>query len=201
MFDCKKYVPEGIQTGMPDTNGACIWFDYVTRHNIPIESIGDKTFGGLYETAMREAFFKFAARYPSDVLKTFVYYKPRYIVWSIAQSMRINPYGDQMMAVRPQGRALVPYPPLALSLLAISLAIVLVFFSVGGRMTNSELLRIATITLLSALFTIPSYLAAWAMPHTSGDLLFYCVFATGLALGGMLIGMRRALWGPTSAGN
>lgn len=194
MFDCKKYVPEGITSGMPDTNGVCIWYDYITRHNIPIESIGDKTFGSLFETAMREAFFKIAVRYPYDVLTAFVYYKPRYIVWSVAHSMRVNLHADRMMAVLPQGPALVPYSPLAIGLLATSLTIVLVFFSAGGTMTNSELLRIAAVTLLSVLFTIPSYLAAWAMPHTSGDLLFYCVFAAGLALGGMLIGMRRALW-------
>ena len=50
-----------------------------------------------------------------------------------------------------------------------------------------------------SLFTMPSYLAAWAMPHTSADLLFYCLFAVGLVLGAMLIKLRRILQPPTRA--
>jgi hypothetical protein len=65
--------------------------------------------------------------------------------------------------------------------------------------TMPELRRIAGVTLLSALFTMPSYLAAWAMPHTSADLLFYCLFAVGLVLGAMLIKLRRILQPPTRA--
>jgi len=31
----------------------CNKIDYIAKHNIPIETIGDKTFGSLYETAMK----------------------------------------------------------------------------------------------------------------------------------------------------
>jgi hypothetical protein len=36
---------------------------------------------------------------------------------------------------------------------------------------------------LVALFTIPAYIAAYANPATSGDLLLCCLIATSLALG------------------
>lgn len=58
MFDCKEFMPQGLQHGMLDENGHCIWFDYVLKHHIPIETAGDKVLGSSYETAMRKAFFK-----------------------------------------------------------------------------------------------------------------------------------------------
>src|ERR1700683_219639 len=87
MFDCKEFIPQGLQPGTLDDNGHCIWFDYVLKHNIPIAKASEQVLGSSYETAMREAFFKIAARYPADVLKTFIYYKPKRIVRSIRRSM------------------------------------------------------------------------------------------------------------------
>src|SRR5262249_6308339 len=192
MFDCKKYIPGGLESGLSDNNGACIWFDYIARNNIPIETISDKTFGGLYETAMREAFFKIAAQYPGEVLKTFIFYKPQMIVQAIERSLVINLTGDQTKAIYPGGPPVMPYPPLAVTLLMLSVGVVLLFFAVE-IMPVRDLLRIAGVTVLSAVFTIPSYLAAWAMVHTSADLLFYCLFATGLAFGAVVICAKSAV--------
>jgi hypothetical protein len=199
MFDCKGYLPKGFLIGPDDNNGICIWLDYVYKHDIPIDTIGDKTFGTRYETALREAFFKVAARYPGEVLKTFLYYKPLFIISSIAYSMRFNFEGDQAMSARalPADRPMiVAYPPAARWLLLVSLAIALVSFIVGPT-GMPELRQIAGVTLLSALFTAPPYLAAWAQPHTSGDLLLYCLFTIGLATGATLIWVWSALRGRT----
>jgi hypothetical protein len=191
MFDCKKFIPQGLQPGIGDDNGHCIWFDYVVRHQIPIDKAGEQVLGGSYETAMREAFFKIAARYPTDVLKTFVYYKPRRIVTSISRSMMFNFGGDQSRARDPAGPRVIPYPPLAIGLMFVSLAIVLVHFGIG-RVRISELSRIAYLTILLAMFTLPTYIAAWALPPTSADLLLYCFFGLGLAAGAILVGLRSA---------
>jgi hypothetical protein len=199
MFDCKKYVPGGIESGLSDNNGACIWRDYIARNHIPIETIGDKTFGGLYETAMREAFFKIAARYPGEVLRTFVYYKPLKIVEAIQRSLVINLTGDQTKAIYPGGPPVVPYPALAVTLLVLSFGVVLVFFAVE-IMPVRDLWRVAGVTMLSALFTIPSYLAAWAMVHTSADLLFYCLFTVGLGIGAAVVCTKSAMRRLISAG-
>jgi hypothetical protein len=177
---------------MLDDNGHCIWFDYVVKHHIPIEQATDKVLGSSYETAMREAFFQIAARAPADVLKTFIYYKPLRIVGSIVRSMRFNFGGDQSRARNPAGPPVVPYPLLAIGLLFVSLAVALVHFGIGA-VSTAELSRTAGVTLLLAAFTLPTYFAVWASPHTSADLLLYCLFGLGLAAGAMLVAARSAL--------
>jgi hypothetical protein len=192
MFDCKAFMPQGLQPGTLDDNGHCIWFDYVLKHHIPIETAGDMVLGGTYETAMREAFFKIATRYPAEVLKTFIYYKPQRMVTSISRSMRFNFGGDQSRARHPAGPPVVPYPPLAIGLLFVSLAVALVHFGIGA-VSTAELSRIAGVTFLLVAFTLPTYFAVWALPPVSADLLFYCLFGLGLAAGAMLVAARSAL--------
>jgi hypothetical protein len=192
MFDCKEFIPQGLVPGTHDDNSHCIWFDYVLKHHIPINTAGDKVLGSSYETAMREAFFKIAARYPADVLKTFIYYKPKHIVTSISRSMRFNFSGDQSRAKNWAGAQVVPYPPLAIGLLFVSLAVVLVHFSIGA-VSTAELSRIVGVTLLLAAFTLPTYLAVWASPPTAADLLLYFLFGLGLAAGVLLVAVRSAL--------
>jgi hypothetical protein len=192
MFDCKEFMPQGLRRGTSDDNGHCIWFDYVLKHHIPIETAGDKVLGSSYETAMREAFFKIAARYPADVLKTFIYYKPRGMITSISRSMKFNFGGDQSRAMNPAGPGVAPYPSLAVGLLVVSLAVALVHFGIGA-VSTAELSRIVAVTLLLAAFTLPTYFAAWAYPPTSADLLLYCLFGLGLAAGAMLVAARSAL--------
>jgi hypothetical protein len=191
MFDCKAFMPEGLQPGTLDENGHCIWFDYVLKHHLPIETAGDKVLDGSYETAMREAFFIIAARYLADVFKTFIYYKPLHIVAAMRKSMRFNFSGDQSRARDPAGPRLIPYPPLAIGLLFVSLAVALVHFGIGA-VSTAELSRVVGVTLLLVAFTLPTYVAVWASPPTAGDLLFYCLFGLGLAVGAMLVAVRSA---------
>jgi hypothetical protein len=191
-FDCKEFMPEGLQPGMLDENGHCIWFAYVVKHHIPVAQAPEKVLDSSYETAMREAFFIIAARYPAEVLKTFIYYKPLLIVRSISNSMRFNFGGDQSRARNPAGLPVVPYPPLAIGLLFVSLAVALVHFGIGA-VSAAELSRIAGVTFLLAAFTLPTYFAVWAKPPVSADLLLYCLFGLGLAAGAMLVAARSAL--------
>jgi hypothetical protein len=192
MFDCAQYVPTGMLPGTKDSNGLCIWLDYASKHHIPIETATAKLYDSTYETALREAFFNIAARYPGEALKTFFYYKPRLIAWSIAKSLSFNFSGAQSRATLPDGLPVVPYPPVALGLLLASAAVALVQLGIVAA-SMTALWRIAAVTVLSALFTLPSYFAAWAMPHTSGDLLLYCLFGLGLALGVLLVAVRSVL--------
>jgi hypothetical protein len=126
------------------------------------------------------------------VLKTFVYYKPQRIVTSISRSMRFNFSGDQSRARHPAGPLVVPYPPLAIGLLFVSLAVALVHFGIGA-VSTAELSRIAGVTLLLVAFTLPTYFAVWASPPVAADLLFYCLFGLGLAAGAMLVAARSPL--------
>jgi hypothetical protein len=192
MFDCKEFMPQGLQPGTLDDNGHCIWFAYVLKHHIPVETAHDKVLDGSYETAMRDAFFAIAERYPAEVLKTFIYYKPKRIVTSISRSMTFNFGGDQSRARDPAGPPVVPYPPLAIGLLFVSLAVALVHFGIGA-VSTAELSRIVRVTLLLGAFTLPTYFAVWASPATAADLLLYCLFGLGLAAGAMLVAARSAL--------
>jgi hypothetical protein len=192
MFNCKTFSPTGLVGGPADDNGMCIWFDYVRRHNIPLDSLADKTLGGQFETAMYEAFIKIADRYPGEVAKVFVYYKPGLIVSSLTESMKFNFSGDQSRALIPTGRPVIPYSPLAIGLLAASLCLVVAYFGIA-TISMIDILQVAAATAISALFTLPSYIAVWAMPHTSADLLLYCFFSIGLACGAILLGLRAAM--------
>jgi len=189
MFDCKAYAPAAIRRGLSDDNGHCIWLDYAAKHHIPIEQTGTKIFGRDYETAMREAFFEIAARYPLDVLKTFFYYKLTRIPWSIWYSMQFNFNGDQSRASQRYGTPVLAYSTLALGLLLASLVVTLAHFCMT-TISKAELRKIAGVTLIAALFTLPAYFLAWAGPHTSGDLLLYCLFGFGLAVGTLVVSVR-----------
>jgi hypothetical protein len=165
MFPCEKYIPEGILIGTPDRNGHCIWLAYVIDHHIPIESIGDQTYGGRYETALREAFFRIAWRYPGRVLRTFLIVKPEYIVWSIGTSFAFDFSG---------------FASLTMGLLIASLVVLLLGAGAAGP-PLSRLPRVSGVALLCTACTLPPLIAVWAMPHTSADLFFYCIFFPGLA--------------------
>jgi hypothetical protein len=177
MFPCEKYIPEGIQPGSEDRNGHCIWLAYVIEHNIPIETIGDKTYGGEYEVALREAFFKIVRQNPGRALLTFLYYKPMYIPWSIGESL---------------GFDFSKYSRMAIGLLIAALAVMLVSIIAIGP-SPSQLPRLAGVTLVCAGCALPPPLAVWALPYTSADLLLFCLLLAGLAVAAITQAALRAL--------
>jgi hypothetical protein len=192
MFDCKQYVSEGIQPGYPDRNGHCIFVDYLLKHDIPIERANPELYGSRYETALRDAFFKIASRYPREVLVTFAYYKPMYILASLQRSLVPNFNGDQSWALNPMGHPVTPYPLVSMGLLLSGLAIMamsIVIIPLAGQ----DWRQIAVLGLISALWTIPPYLAVWAVPYTAADLLFYCLFLAVLGLAAVPARIRLML--------
>jgi hypothetical protein len=124
------------------------------------------TYDREYDKALREAFFKIVRLYPEEAFKTVFYYKPQYIVWSIAQSLDIKLVGVQ---------------PALIWLLVASLVNLLAFsvFPSPISSSNSHLIIAGATILLAAFSTLP-YVAVWAMPHTSGDLLLLSLFGLGL---------------------
>jgi hypothetical protein len=176
-FDCKRYIPEGLQLGMPDRNGHCIWCDYAIKHHLSDEEIVQGVYGGRYELAMREAFFTIAWHYPRQVLVTFFYYKPAYIIWSVVQSLKSN---------------MNEYPPIAVGLLGFTLLNLLACFSTSTMPVRNSARIAGTALMFAALSTLPS-MVAWALPHTIADLLFYCIFCAGIALAVVSAAARAAL--------
>jgi hypothetical protein len=149
-----------------DDGGGCIWSAYVKKHHIPIDSLGDKTFGGEFEAAMRAAFFEIAWKYPSETLQTFLYYKPAEIIDSLRVSLDFN---------------LSEYSPLAIGLLLVALGTIL-----SAAATARSLNREGAIILVAALFTATAYLAAYANPGVTADLLLCCLMGCGLLFGALV---------------
>jgi hypothetical protein len=166
IYKCAPYIPEGFENGPSDRNGHCIWWDYATRHNIPPDKAAMMTYGREYDVALREAFFKIAWLYPAETLKTFVYYKLLYIFRSIAQSLDLKVAGVQ---------------PALLWLLVAAVGNFLVIVLIFSSTSPSSNIAIARVALLLVLFSMAPYIAVWAKPFTSGDLLLYCFFCLGLA--------------------
>jgi hypothetical protein len=177
MFPCEKFIPEGILPGTPDRNGHCMWLAYVVEHHIPTNTIATQTYGGNYEAGLRDAFFKIAWRYPSQVLKTFLIVKPTYIFWSLGASLAFD---------------FSHFAPSAISLLLASLAVLLVS-AIAAAPPLSQLSRVAGVAILCAACTLPPLIAVWAMPHTSADLLLLCLLLASLALGAIPQALQAAL--------
>lgn len=173
IFDCRQHIPEGLVSGLIDRNAHCIWWDYVTKHRIPANEVVTGAFGGRYETAMREGFFKITQHYPGEVLMTIFYYKPKMIISSIFSSIQMR---------------LMNHPWFANGLLAAALVNSLTYFIVAAPLPGRNRVLISKAALLFAVSTLPSYLVAWAHPWTVGDLLFYCIFCGGL-LSGVVVAM------------
>jgi hypothetical protein len=119
------------------------------------------------------------------------------IISAIVRSLSLNFSGDPSRLGPPEGLQgeklpLVPYPPVTLALLLTSLAVVLFYFCTAP-ISAMELRRIAGVTLVSALFTLPAYIVAWAQPYYTGDLLLFLLFGLGLAAGAMLVFVRSTL--------
>jgi hypothetical protein len=85
------------------------------------------------------------------------------------------------------------YPPIAVALLAVALANLLACFTFPVCARISNIGRVARVATLFAAFSIAPFMVAWAAPHTAADLLFYCLYCAGLALGSVLTALTRRL--------
>jgi hypothetical protein len=167
LYDCRRDIPEGLVSGTEDQNGHCVWRVYAIKHGILHESTDHLTYGRLYDAALREAFFDVARAYPTQTVKAFVYYKAPYLFRSVAENFEFR---------------LAQAPADLRWLLAASLCNFLVFALIASmvvRTSETKVIAGASVTL-AVFITIP-YFIVWALPHTSADLLFYLIFALGLA--------------------
>jgi hypothetical protein len=165
IYDCRSQIPEGLVPGPEDRNGHCILWLYAAKHDIPPGTVPTLTYGRQYDAAVREAFFEILRLYPGDVLKTFFYIKPTYIVWSIGTSLDFKLSEHSVLN----------------GLLATALANLLLFAIFAAPIPSSSTkLHIGIAGLFAASSIIP-YIAVWAMPHTSADLLLCCMVIIGFA--------------------
>jgi hypothetical protein len=166
LYDCKRFIPAGLTGGFEDQNAHCIWWDYVTKHHIPVDVASTMTYGREYDKAMREAFFDIARLYPRETIETFLYYKPLWILEAIKDSFSFQ----------------IPPPRRVMTCLLIAALGNLVAYVLSASRSRSLTVykRLAAATALFAACNTMPYIAVWAKPYTIADLLLYCLFGVGL---------------------
>jgi hypothetical protein len=179
VYDCKiGGIPEGLVGGTADRNGHCIWWHYLVAHSIPTEGAITATYSSRYESAMRTEFFNIAGVYPYDVFITFFFYKPEWLIRAI-KYLVLNP---------------MLHSHILLVLVLAGFANFLGFLAIpASRSTRRMTLRLMTLGVLFGITSIPTYLVAWATPHTVADLLFYCLFCIGMGLDAVAQLIRPAM--------
>jgi hypothetical protein len=168
IYDCRNGgIPEGLTAGALDRNGHCIWWHYIATH--APEAALQQVYSSVYEAAMRAAFFDIARLYPDEVLVTFFYYKPAWLLQAM-EYLALNPA--------------VP-SPILMTLVIASFANFLLFLVIvaSSSVGSLILLRLTGLGTLFGVSSIPPYFTAWATPHTTADLLFYCLFCISLGIG------------------
>jgi hypothetical protein len=184
IYDCVRDVPGGLVAGPVDRNGHCIWWHWVRTHNIPTEVAIQELYGSRYEAVMRAAFFTIARLYPHEVLTTLFYYKPKWILQSISDDLRLNTAFDSLILTVLVTTGFVNF---------------LAFLVITARWSRGPtMLHLTGLGALFGISSLPTFLVAWANPHTTADLLFYCFFFIGLGLAALVQSMRSAVTG-TSA--
>jgi hypothetical protein len=185
IYDCTSDIPEGLVAGVVDRNSHCIWWHWVRAGNIPTEVAISELYGSRFEAVMRAAFFNIARLYPYEVSATLFYYKPKWI----AQSMKY-------LTLNPAVHFSI------LNVLVIAGFVNFLGFLVipASVSTRSMMLHLTGLGALFAISTIPSHLVAWAMPHTTADLLFFCLFCVGLGLSAVIQPMRATVRRASAAG-
>src|SRR3984893_15000119 len=135
-----------------------MFLSYMPNIDIPFAVATNLTYGREYEAVLRQAFSDILFMYPKETLRTFYYYKPRMILSSLEQLASIN------LRVSP-----------VLIVLFIASFANLVAFALVSPLGSTRNGVIAGATVLFVVFSTIPYIAVWAMPHTSGDLLCFCM--------------------------
>jgi hypothetical protein len=79
VYDCTKYIPEGLTNRTDDRNGHCIWWIYPPNATRSASEIMSGTYGREYETAVRNAYFYVLFHYPKQMFRTYFNIKSQLI--------------------------------------------------------------------------------------------------------------------------
>jgi hypothetical protein len=185
IYDCTRDIPQGLVAGVVDRNSHCIWWHWVRAGNIPAEVAISELYGSRFDAVLRAAFFNIARLYPREVLTTLFCHKPKWILQSM-EYLTLNPAVHFSI----------------LNVLVIAGFVNFLGFLVlpASASTRSMMLHLTALGALFAISTIPSYLIAWAMPHTTADLLFFCLFCVVLGLSAVIQPMRATVRRASAAG-
>lgn len=168
VYDCRKWIPEGLVYGPEDRNGHCVFLVNIAKHGIKLENAGG-TYGRQYDASLREEFFNILRAYPLEVLSTFTYHKLRALALTVGRSLNFD-------------FSLIP--PALPWFLAAALANCLIALALLGPPASAGpgLSPLSASALFAAFSTLP-LIAVWAAPYTAGDFFCFSLIATGILLG------------------
>jgi hypothetical protein len=169
VYDCTKYLPEGLTRRQPDSNAQCVWFADPSNQNRPVGQLLEAVFGPAYEATLRRALFNVIRSYPRQAFELYFYYKPLLVWQTLARGLDIE--------WRAFSRPL-------LGLVALQMLLFLGFTVHGALAGRPEATwRLGVIPILFVL-SVPSQFLAWSTLHTGVEIVFYmyCLLAGALAL-------------------
>jgi hypothetical protein len=158
-YDCSAQIPDGLAPGVLDRNGLCVWDAYGPNRTRSMEEVGNELFDGNYEAALRQAFFDVIRSYPKQAFETFLYFKPKYIIKVIFNTLRPQSWGAAH----------------AIELLTVlQIAVFVVFIGVGPAVAPSKVAarQLGVLALLIVPALAPQLLTFTAAP-TAIDMLTY----------------------------
>ena len=164
---CQQHIPKGLVPSIVDRNAGCVWDSYAQAHDISGAQKTAQRYGPLYEAALRAAFFNVVLQYPKQVFVTFFYYKPLLLASTLRSIFSFD--------------FLFSWP--------ISVMVVLQFlittvysYSISADPRSNHITTLAAGLVISAVCCCVIYLAAWSLPWTSSELLFYVIAIVAIAL-------------------
>ncbi len=168
VYDCTKYIPEGLSHETSDRNGHCVWYAYPPNATRDLGPVAEEVYGGAYETAMRRAYFYVLFHYPRQFFEVHAYTKSA-LIWDVLTSAwhSLFQLGDAPVAK--------PLFAIVAAQMALFISFIIAAAAAGLKAVDGKMLFFPLAFLVSLL---PLYVA-WAAPWTSGDaiLLFYCCLA------------------------
>jgi hypothetical protein len=168
VYDCTKYIPEGLTRRHPDPNGECVWFADPSNRNRPEGQLLEGVFGPAYEATLRSALLSVIRSYPRQAFELYFYYKPL-IIWQTLQQ-----------GVDIEWRA---FSTPILGLVALQILLFLAFTACGALAGRPEAARRLAVIPILFVLSLPSQILAWSGLQTGIDVVFYmyCLAAAALA--------------------
>jgi hypothetical protein len=173
VYNCTKYIPEGLTVRLSDRIGHCVWWAYPPNATRAAGSVNEDVYGGAYEAAMRRAYFYVLFHYPKQFFEVYAYTKSALIwdvltsAWSFLLQLTDAPVAKSLFAI-------------VAAQLALFISFIVAAAAAGLKAVDGKMLIFPLAFLVSLL---PLYVV-WAVLWTSADtiVLFYCCLALVPAL-------------------
>jgi len=167
VYDCTKFIPEGLNREQWDHNGHCVWLVHADKLGWSQSRVEEGVYGGEYERLARNAWLDVVLSYPRQSFETYFFYKPLRILQTLREATSID----------------LRRSPIAITVLVLAQAILfLAYVAYGAASGRGDVTGRAGILLLLFLLTIPPQLVAWSSLETALDAIVYVYAAFALAI-------------------